>query len=54
MALSEAGKSSERSGDQGRDIRHLARWARGYAQRLDPINRIAETVAEFKDVDEAE
>jgi hypothetical protein len=28
--------------------------ARGYAQRLDRINRIAETVAEFKDLEESE
>jgi hypothetical protein len=54
MALSKAGESQERWKDQGRDIRRLAKWARGYAQRLDPINRIGETVAEFKDLQESE
>ena len=54
MALSKAGGSEECSKDQGRDIRRLAKWAKGYAQRLDPINRIGETVAEFKDLEESE
>jgi hypothetical protein len=54
MALSKAGESQERSRNQGRDIRRLAKWTRGYAQRLDPINRIAETVGEFKDLQESE
>jgi len=54
MALSKAGESQECSKDQGRDIRRLAKWARGYAQRLDPINRIGETMAEFKDLQESE
>jgi hypothetical protein len=52
MALSRAGESEGHSKDQGRDIRRLARWARGYAQRLDPINRLVETVAKFKDLQE--
>jgi hypothetical protein len=54
MALSKAGGSEECSKDLGHDIRRLAKWAKGYAQRLDPINRIGETVAEFKDLEESE
>jgi hypothetical protein len=54
MALSKAGEREECSKDQSRDIRHLAKWVKGYAQRLDPINRIGETVAEFKDLEESE
>ena len=54
MALASAGENRDCSGDQGRDIRHFAKWARGYAERLDPINRIAETVAEFKGLQESE
>jgi hypothetical protein len=54
MALSEVGEREECSKDQVRDIRRLAKWAKGYAQRLDPINRIGETVAEFKDLEESE
>jgi hypothetical protein len=53
-ALSKAGEREECSEDQRRDIRRLAKWAKGYAQRLDPINQIGETVAEFKDLDESE
>jgi uncharacterized protein with von Willebrand factor type A (vWA) domain len=49
-AVSKAGESYECSSNQGGDIQRLAKWARGYAQRLDPINRIGETVAEFKDL----
>ena len=54
MALSKASGSEECSKDQSHDIRRLAKWAKGYAQRLDPINRIGETVAEFKDLEESE
>jgi len=54
MALSKAGEREECSKDQVRHIRRLAKWAKGYAQRLDPINRIGETVAEFKDLEELE
>jgi hypothetical protein len=54
IALSKAVESEEYSKDQSRGIRQLAKWARGYAQRLDPINRIAETVAEFRDLEESE
>lgn len=54
MALSRASESQERWKDQGRDIRRLAKWARGYAQTLDPINRIGETLAEFKDLQDSE
>jgi hypothetical protein len=54
VELSKAGEREECSKDQGRDIRRLAKWAKGYAQRLDPINRIGETVAEFKDLEESE
>ena len=52
-ALSKASEREECSKDQGREIRRLAKWAKGYAQRLDPINRIGETVAEFKDLEES-
>jgi len=54
MAVSKAGESDECSKDQGHDIQHLVKWARGYAQRLDPINRIAETVAKLKNLQELE
>ena len=54
MALSKASEREECSEDQRRDIRRLAKWAKGYAQRLDPINQIGETVAEFKDLEESE
>lgn len=54
IALFKAGESPGYSRDRGRDIRRFAKWARGYAQRLDPISRIAETVAEFKGLQESE
>jgi len=54
LALSKAGDGQDCATEQGRDVRRLAKWARGYAQRLDPINRIAETVAEFKDLEDPE
>jgi hypothetical protein len=54
MALFKAGESQDCSRDQSRDIRRLAKWTTGYAKRLDPINRIAETVAEFKDLQDSE
>jgi hypothetical protein len=54
LAMSKAGERNECSSNQGRDIQRLAKWARGYAQRLDPINRIEETVAEFKDLQKSE
>ncbi len=54
IALFKAGESPGYSRDRGRDVRRFAKWARGYAQRLDPINRIAETVAEFKGLQESE
>jgi hypothetical protein len=54
MALSKAGESQDCSRDQGRKIQRLAKWAKGYPQRLDSINRIEETVAEFKDLQGSE
>lgn len=54
LALSKAGESEARLSDQSRSIRRVAKWARGYAQRLDPINRIEQIVAEFKDLEESD
>jgi len=54
MALSKAGESQDCSRDQGRKIQRLAKWAKGYPQRLDSINRIEETVAKFKDLQGSE
>ena len=35
-----------------RDLRRLAKWAKGYAQRLNPVNRFEGLVAEFKGKEE--
>jgi hypothetical protein len=42
LAVSKAGESYERSSSLGRDLQSSAKWARGYARRSDPINRIGE------------
>jgi hypothetical protein len=46
--------NGECSKDEGREIRRLAKWARAYAQRLGPINRIGKTAAEFRNSEEEE
>jgi hypothetical protein len=54
MALSKAGESHECSKGGIRGIQRLAKWARGYAERLDPINRFDELVTDFEGLEETD
>jgi len=48
VALRKMSESTNLAEGERSDLRRLAKWAKGYAQRLDPINRFEELVAEFK------
>ena len=45
-------ESTELTDRQRRDFRTLARWVKGYAQRLNPIVRFDQLVAEFNGEEE--
>jgi hypothetical protein len=52
VALRKMSESANLREGERRDLRRIAKWAKGYAQRLDPINRFEELVAEFKGEEE--
>ena len=47
-ALGNTSESAKLTDSQRRDLRRLERWAKGYAQRLNPILRFEQLVAEFR------
>jgi len=52
VALRKMSESTNLAESERRDLRRLGKWAKGYAQRLDPINRFEELVAGFKGEEE--
>jgi len=51
-ALRRMNENTGRSDREHRDLGRLARWAKGYAQRLNPVLRLENLVAEFKGEEE--